>query len=124
MENAEAEKFVQAWLDAWNSHDVEAVLAHFTEDVTFRSPVASRIIDGSDGVIRGKAALRAYWTEALRRIPDVRFDLLGTYLGIDMIVINYRNQNGGLVNEVLRFDGQLVAEGYGTYLSAGPGPGA
>ena len=50
--------FVRSWLEAWNAHDVEAVLAHFTEDATFTSPVAARILEGSDGVIHGKAALR------------------------------------------------------------------
>ena len=34
-----------------------------------------------------------------------------------LVVINYRNQRGGLVNEVLIFDGDLVREGHGTYLS-------
>ena len=33
------------------------------------------------------------------------------------LVINYRNQAGGLVNEVLLFAGDLVAEGHGTYLA-------
>jgi hypothetical protein len=67
-------------------------------------------------VVRGKAALRAYWTEALRRIPDLRFEIIGTYVGVNTLVINYRNQLGGLVNEVLVFDGPLVVEGHGTYL--------
>ena len=31
-------------------------------------------------------------------------------------MINYRNERGGLVNEVLMFDGDLVREGHGTYL--------
>ena len=33
------------------------------------------------------------------------------------MVINYRNQKGGLVCEVLLFDGDLVREGHGTYLA-------
>jgi len=37
-----------------------------------------------------------------------------------MLVINYRNQRGSLVNEVLRFDDAgLVQEGHGTYLGDG-----
>jgi hypothetical protein len=40
------------------------------------------------------------------------------YVGVSTIVINYRNHRGSLVNEVLRFDGELVVEGHGTYLSA------
>jgi hypothetical protein len=85
---------------------------------------SARIVDGSDGVVRGKAALREYWSEGLRRIPDLRFELVGLYVGVDVIVINYRNQNGGLVNEFLRFEGPQVVEGHGTYLGEGSGPGA
>ena len=116
MEPSEAHEFAQGWLAAWNAHDVDAVLSHFADDVTFTSPIAARIVDGSEGVIRGKAALRSYWTEGIRLVPDLQFELVGIYAGIDTLVINYRNQTGGLVNEVLRFDGPLVVEGHGTYL--------
>jgi hypothetical protein len=115
-------EFAQHWLAAWNAHDLEALLAHFADDVVFTSPVAAQLLDGSDGVIRGKEALRAYWTEGLRRIPDLRFELVGVYAGINLIVINYRNQKGGLVNEVMRFDGRLVVEGHGTYLGSDDNP--
>ena len=122
MSTPEPVDFSQHWLTAWNTHDVEALLAHFTEDVVFSSPVASQLLPGSDGVIRGKPALRAYWTEGLRRIPDLRFELVGVYAGVDSIVINYRNQKGGLVCEVLLFDGELVREGCGTYLGPDRNP--
>ena len=42
----------------------------------------------------------------MQRVPDLRFTVEDAYEGIDMIVINYRNQNGGLVNEVLKFGGE------------------
>jgi hypothetical protein len=118
MTGTSPSEFAQQWLTAWNSHDVEAVLAHFSEDVVFRSPAAMQLLADSDGVIRGKAELRRYWTEALAKIPDLRFELLGVYGGVDAIVIHYRNQKGGLVNEVLLFTDGLVREGYGTYLAA------
>ena len=124
MDHVTARDFVRSWLEAWNAHDLEAVLAHFTQDATFTSPLAARILEGSDGVVHGKAALRGYWREGLSRIPDLRFDLVGIYLGVDTIVINYRNQNGGLVSEVLKFEGPLVVEGHGTYLGEDANPGA
>jgi hypothetical protein len=55
---------------------------------------------------------------ALDRIPDLHFEVVGVCTGVDHLVLNYRNHLGGLVCEVLRFDGELVAEGAGTYLSA------
>jgi len=113
--------FADQWCAAWNAHDVEAVLAHFADDVVFSSPVAAALLPDSDGVLRGKEALRHYWTEGLRRVPDLRFEVLGAYAGLDTLVIHYRNQKGGLVCEVLRFHDGLVVEGHGTYLAAGSG---
>lgn len=117
MESAAAEAFTRQWVQDWNDHDLDRILAHFTEDVVFTSPAAAAIVDGSHGVIRGKAALREYWAEGLRRIPDLHFEIIATYVGVDTLVINYRNQRGALVNEVLTFDGPLVATGHGTYLT-------
>ncbi|MBO3083757.1 nuclear transport factor 2 family protein [Cellulomonas fengjieae] len=110
--------FSAAWVAAWNAHDVEAVLAHFHEDVVFTSPTAARLVPGSDGVVRGKAELRRYWTEGLRLLPGLHFTVERVFAGIDVLVIGYRNQSGGLVDEVLRFADGLVVEGHGTYLVA------
>jgi len=110
-------RFAQSWVEAWNAHDLDAVLAHFTDDVVFRSPVAAQVVPESGGVLRGKGPLRSYWAAALARIPDLRFEIVGVYTGIDTLVLNYRNHVGGLVCEVLRFSGDLVIEGSGTYLA-------
>jgi ketosteroid isomerase-like protein len=37
----EAAAFAGQWVEDWNNHDVEAVLAHFTDDVVFTSPLAA-----------------------------------------------------------------------------------
>lgn len=67
-------------------------------------------------MIVGKQQLRQYWSIGLDRLPDLHFDVEAVYVGITTIVINYRNQRGRLVNEVLVFDGDLVREGHGTYV--------
>ena len=117
MENAEAHAFVRHWLESWNNRDLEAILGHFSEDVVFTSPLAAIWIEGSGGVIRGKDQLRAYWATGLERNPDLNFVLVDLYVGVDTVVINYRNERGGLVCEVLSFVGGLVAEGHATYLA-------
>src|SRR5689334_17546086 len=118
MPTSQAHQFANEWVDAWNAHDVEAVLAHFHDDVVFTSPVAARVLPESDGVVRGKEALRHYWTTALALLPDLHFDVIGVYQGESTLVINYRNHRGELVNEVLTFDGDRVREGHGTYLAS------
>jgi hypothetical protein len=119
MDHAEAQAFTRQWVKDWNAHDVEALLAHFTEDVVFTSPAAIRIL-GGDGVIRGKDALREYWSAGVRLLPDLHFEVVALYAGVSTLVINYRNQAGGLVSEVLTFAGDLVSEGHGTYLAEAP----
>ena len=93
MDLAEAQAFTEQWVRDWNAHDVDALLAHFTDDVVFTSPVAIRVL-GGDGVIRGKETLRKYWSEGIRLIPDLHFEVLAVYAGISTLVINYRNQAG------------------------------
>ncbi len=119
MPTPNAQAFADEWARAWNAHDVEAVLAHFHDDVAFTSPVAARVLPDSKGVVRGKDALRHYWTTALAMLPGLHFDVIGVYQGESTLVINYRNHRGELVNEVLTFDGALVRVGHGSYLEQG-----
>ncbi|NUU17040.1 nuclear transport factor 2 family protein [Cellulomonas humilata] len=109
-------EFSAAWVSAWNAHDLDAVLAHFHDDVVFTSPLAARLVPDSGGVLRGKEALRRYWTEGLRLLPDLHLTVERVYAGVTALVITYRNQAGGVVDEVLVFADGLVVEGHGTYL--------
>lgn len=117
MDHGEAMAFAEHWVKAWNDHDVEAVLAHFADDAVFTSPLATRLFPGSGGVLRGKDALRQYWTAGVRGNPALRFELLGVYAGVDTLVIRFRNEQGADRCEVLTFDGGLVATGHGTFLA-------
>jgi ketosteroid isomerase-like protein len=114
VDQRDATAFAAQWVRDWNAHDLDAVLAHFAPDVVFRSPVAAQLLDG-DGVIRGRDALRDYWSRALGLIPDLRFAVEGVYAGLDAIVIHYRNHAGNLVCEYLAFEDGLVIAGDATY---------
>ncbi len=122
MDENWARTFVNRWVTDWNSHDLEAVLGHYHHDAVFTSPVALRVLPESGGVLRGRDQLRHYWATALARVPDLHFEIVTHYTGVDTLVINYRNQKGGLVNEVLTFDGALVIAGHGTYQVAEGNP--
>ena len=115
MEHDEATRFAREWERDWNSHDLDRIMRHYAGEVEFSSPVAARLVPDTGGVLRGKAALRAYWAEGLRRMPDLHFEVVGVYAGLDGVVVNYRNQLGQLVNEVLVFRDGLVVSGFGAY---------
>ena len=113
--NIDPQTFAAAWLAAWNAHDVEAVLSHFHEDAVFTSPFAALVVPESGGRLVGKPAIRAYWSVAITRVPDLHFTLDTLFVGVDCLVIAYVNQKGVRVSEVLKFAGDLVIEGHGTY---------
>ena len=87
MDRDWAQSFVDEWVRAWNDHDVERVLEHFHDDAVFTAPIAALLVEGSGGVIRGRAALRHYWSEGLRRIPDLHFEVVGVYVGVRTVVM-------------------------------------
>jgi ketosteroid isomerase-like protein len=122
MMNIDPSAFAAEWCAGWNSRDLDRVLAHFHDDVIFTSPIAASLLPETGGLIRGKAALRAYWEDGLRRIPNLHFTVEGLFVGIDTLVIQYRNQKGIKVAEALIFDGGLVREGHGTYPSDAEDP--
>ncbi len=68
--NAEAdlETLARAFLEAWNSQDVETVVACYTADVIYRDPNTRGEIAGSEGLRRYLRKLFAEWrmTWALR----------------------------------------------------------
>ncbi|HEV2713929.1 MAG TPA: nuclear transport factor 2 family protein [Terriglobales bacterium] len=65
--------FAESWISAWNRRDVEAVLAHFSEDAQFVSPVARTLIGRP--ILRNKKELEDYWRIALARISSLEFNL-------------------------------------------------
>jgi ketosteroid isomerase-like protein len=107
--------FAEAWLAAWNAHDLETVLALFHDDVVFTSPLARKVVPESDGVLRGKAALRAYWGAALAQVSDLHFERTSLFAGVDSLAIGFRMNGGPERFEILRFRGDRVSEGHGTY---------
>lgn len=109
--------FAQNWAEEWNSHNLDRVLAHYASDVVFRSSRAAQVLPDSDGVVRGIEELRQYWSAALALVPDLHFEVLEVYAGIDTLVIRFRNQLGKVRCEVLTFRDDLIVSGEGTDLA-------
>jgi limonene-1,2-epoxide hydrolase len=111
---ARATEFAEEWIAAWNSRDIERIVAHWAEDCVFSSPYIVRIVGDPSGRVHGKTALRAYWERALAMIPTLHFELDGVLVGADSLVIRFRNDRGNACAEWVRIgpDG-LAIEGAG-----------
>ncbi|MFT3694024.1 MAG: nuclear transport factor 2 family protein [Kofleriaceae bacterium] len=99
------------WYAAWNAHDLERVLSHYAEDIRFYSPFATALVPGSNGLVRGKAALRSYFTTALAKYPDLVFVPLTTFTGAGSVTLHYRSVAGKTAAEMFVVDDAgLVSE--------------
>jgi ketosteroid isomerase-like protein len=99
-----AEAFAAEWVAAWNARDLDRVLHHYREDVELRSPLIASVAGEPSGCLRGKTAIRSYWTQALARIPSLHFEPIDLLLGADCLTIYYRGHRGP-VAETFFFDG-------------------
>lgn len=111
-----AAAFVREWVDAWNAHDLERILSHYSEDFEMRSPlIRERGLDPC-GVLHGKERVRSYWMKRLQAPPPVRFELKDFHIGASSLAIHYRNVGRGMVTEVLIFDDKgIVTSGNAMY---------
>ena len=107
--------FAEEWAAGWNSRDLNRILAHYSTDVVFSSPHIIRRLGDPSGEVKGIEKLRSYWGGGLEAEPDLRFTVEDVRFSVDTIVINYRNQRGRAVSEVLRFREGLVVWGCGAY---------
>lgn len=105
-----ARHFADDWIAAWNAHDLDRILAHYTDDFEMSSPVIIALAGEPSGKLKGKAAVGAYWTAALARAPNLHFELIAVMAGVDSVTIHYRGHRG-LSAEVFHFapDGRVRA---------------
>ena len=98
------------WIAAWNSRDLERVLALYAEDAEMTSDRIPALGYGATGTVQGKAVLRAYWGTALAKLPGLHFDLIDLYVSPDSVVVFYQNERGKKICEYLRLDtaGKIV----------------
>lgn len=99
----DADTFARQWIAAWNSHDLDAILAHYMPDADFLSPVARKVT--GDGRVIGVNALRAYWSKGLALNPALHFRLIEALAGDGCATIFYRNDRDQTVAETFEFDG-------------------
>jgi ketosteroid isomerase-like protein len=94
--------FARAHVDVWNSHDLDAILTHYSDDAVLTSPVAHALTGAA--TLCGKSALRDYFALGLTRYPDLQFELHQTFRGQHGVTLLFQGVGGRMVAEVLRLD--------------------
>jgi len=99
--------FANEWINAWNSHDLEAIMEHYCEEIDFTSPIIQQMGIHEAGKISHKNDLRKYFSKGLEKYPDLHFELYHELAGLSSVVLFYRSINDLLSAEYM----ELNAEG-------------
>ena len=92
------------WIEAWNSHDLERILALYSDEAEMTSDKIPLLGFDPSGTLHGKDKLRMYWRKGLDLLPDLHFTLIDVYVSPDSLVVFYQNERGAKICEYLRLN--------------------
>ncbi|WP_407508615.1 nuclear transport factor 2 family protein [Elizabethkingia anophelis] len=101
---SKAQQFAQTWIEAWNSHDMNAILNHYSEDIEITTPMIKMALGEGDGSLKGKEAVADYWRRALDKIPDLHFELYDVTEGVGSVALYYKSVMDKKAVEVMFFN--------------------
>jgi ketosteroid isomerase-like protein len=100
-----AKEFSDKWKAACNSHDLDRIMALYSEAIVFKSPRVPAISGETSGTLHGKAAVRDYWRRLFEKRPDLAFAVGSVFAGVDSIALEYRVGNHVRGIEFMTLDG-------------------
>jgi SnoaL-like domain len=97
----QARDIAERWVRDWNSHDLDAILSHYADELEFTSPLVVERLGRADGTIRSKAELRSYFVIGLAPSSELAFELADVLPGVASVVLYYRNHRSRTVAETM-----------------------
>ena len=97
------QQFAEKWIKSWNSHDLDDILSHYTDDFEITTPMIKMALGIDTGTLKGKKAISDYWSKALEKFPDLRFELYDVAAGVNSVVIYYKSLMEHTTIEVMFF---------------------
>lgn len=61
------------WLACFERRDLDGLLALYADDATHTSPKIRVRHPDTGGLLRGKAAMRAWWQDSFDRLPSMKY---------------------------------------------------
>lgn len=100
----DAKKFAEEWIKSWNSHDLEDVMKHYSDDLEITTPMIKLAGGIESGSLSGKENVAAYWSKALSKFPDLKFELIDVTSGVNSVALYYQSIMDKKAVEVMFFN--------------------
>ena len=101
---AASSRGLKAWIEDWNSHDLTRVLSHYSDEFEMTTPFITRMMGVDRDTLVGQDLIRAYWAQALAKMPELRFEIIEVLFSVSSICIYYQSVLGLRAVEWLHFD--------------------
>lgn len=99
-----AQEFAEEWIETWNSHDLDRILEHYSDDVEITTPMIKMALGNDSGTLKGKEAVGLYWRQALIKLPDLHFELIDVATSVSSVAVYYKSVMNKNTMEVMFFD--------------------
>jgi hypothetical protein len=112
MTNEDVKLFSKRWTEAWSSHDLEAIMALFSDELENTTPIIRRLYGIENGTLKGKPENEKFWKTLLEKYPDAQLSALEVWEGINVVAIHwhfytqYSPTQGAKGNDTFFFDPQ------------------
>ncbi len=111
--NAEQNKQIaHKWFVAFNAHDLEKLLELYDENAQHYSPKLKIRLPETQGLIKGKEALRNWWKDAFDRLPSLSYEVIKLTVDTEQVFMEYTRRVDGeedlSVGEVLQIENGLI----------------
>ena len=102
------------WFEAFNEHDLEKLLYLYSDTAEHFSPKLKIRQPETNGLIKGKSALRSWWKDSFDRLPTLKYEVKNLIADEKQVFIEYNRFVEGeevlSVGEVLEIsNGRIIA---------------
>jgi ketosteroid isomerase-like protein len=81
-----------SWFEAFNKHDLERLLSLYDDNALHYSPKLKIHKPNTNGLIKGKDALRNWWADAFNRLPNLHYQVIKLTADDEQVFMEYIRQ--------------------------------
>ncbi|MBA2613854.1 MAG: nuclear transport factor 2 family protein [Bacteroidetes bacterium] len=82
-------KIAQKWFEAFNAQNLEELLSLYDENAEHYSPKLKIHKPQTQGLIKGKQALREWWHDAFNRLPTLNYEVIKLTADDEQVFMEY-----------------------------------
>lgn len=106
------EQIAVNWFEAFNTHDLEKLLSLYHEEARHYSPKLKIRKPETNGLVKGKNALRAWWKDAFERLPSLKYLTISLTANDNRVFMEYirkvDNEDDMMVAELLEIENGVI----------------